>query len=226
MERNSSEISRVQEDFLKTTYLLGTEGKPATNSEIASTMDVSPAAVSGMAKRLGETGLLVYHRYQDIELTRRGKMIALEILRHHRLLELFFTETLNVPWELVHALADKMEHDLDEVLADAIDNHLQSPSVDPHGDPIPAKDGTIPEMTTMRLVEQPLQRWNKVARVLTQDKDKLFYLGSIGLRPTAKVAVQEKMPFNGPLRLLIEDVETIIGYEMARVILVSSTELA
>ena len=119
-----------------------------------------------------------------------------------------------------------MEHDLDEVLADAIDNHLQSPSVDPHGDPIPAKDGTIPEMTTMRLVEQPLQRWNKVARVLTQDKDKLFYLGSIGLRPTAKVAVQEKMPFNGPLRLLIEDVETIIGYEMARVILVSSTELA
>ncbi len=226
MEKDTTEVSRAQEDFLKTTYLIRSEGKPATNSEIASAMDMSPAAVSGMAKRLGEAGLLVYHKYRDIELTPKGIVIALEILRHHRLLELFFTETLNVPWELVHALADKMEHDLDEVLADAIDTHLHSPSIDPHGDPIPTKDGIMPDMTTVRLVEQPLQRWSEVARVLTQDKDKLFYLGSIGLRPRAKVAVQEKMPFNGPLRLLINDVETIVGYEIARMILVSSAEVS
>ncbi len=226
LEGNNTVMSRAQEDFLKTTYLLRSEGKPATNSEIASAMDMSPAAVSGMAKRLGEAELLVYHKYQNIDLTRKGTVIALEILRHHRLLELFFTETLNVPWELVHAFADKMEHDLDEFLADAIDTHLDSPSVDPHGDPIPNKDGTMPDLATMRLVEQPLQRWCEVARVLTQDREKLLYLGSIGLRPRAKVTVQEKMPFNGPLRLLIEDAETIIGYEIARLILVSSTERA
>ncbi len=218
----TADVTRAQEDFLKITYQFQSEGKPVTNSEIAAAMDLTPAAISGMAKRLGDLGLLVYHKYQDLELTPRGQLIALEVLRHHRLLELFLTETLNMPWELVHAIADRLEHVLDEVLEDAIDDHLQNPSIDPHGDPIPAKDGTMPWISTALLVEQPLCMEHEVARVLTQEEEKLSYLGHIGLRPRAKVSVQEKMPFDGPLRLLVNGVETVIGHDIARMIVVAN----
>ncbi len=223
---DKADVTRAQEDFLKIAYQLQSEGKPVTNSEIASAMDLTPAAISGMAKRLGDLGLLVYHKYQDLELTPRGQLIALEVLRHHRLLELFLTETLNLPWELVHAIADRLEHVLDEVLEDAIDVHLHNPSIDPHGDPIPAKDGTVPRTSTAMLLEQPLQKERVVARVLTQEEDKLSYLGRIGLRPRAKVSIQEKLPFDGPLRLLINGVETVIGHDIARMIVVSNPENA
>ncbi len=222
MVSQTVEVTRAQEDFLKSAFQLQSEGKPVTNSEIASAMGLTPAAISGMAKRLGELGLLIYHKYQDLELTPRGQLIALEVLRHHRLLELFLTETLNMPWEVVHKIADRLEHVLDEVLEDAIDAHLHSPSVDPHGDPIPAKDGTMPWTSKALLVEQPLQKEREVTRVLTQEEEKLSYLGSIGLRPQAKVSVQEKMPFDGPLRLLINGVDTVIGHDIACMIIVSN----
>ncbi len=221
MTETRAEVTQTQEDFLKTAFLLQSEGKPVTNSEIAAAMDLTPAAISSMAKRLGDRGLLVYHRYQDLTLTPRGHLIALEVLRHHRLLELFLTETLNMPWEVVHAIADRLEHVLDEVLEDAIDAHLDSPSVDPHGDPIPAKDGTMPDTSTALLVEQPLRQEHEVVRVLTQEEDKLSYLGRIGLRPRAKVSVQEKLPFDGPLRLRVNGEETIVGHEIARIIIVA-----
>ncbi len=213
--------SRVQEDFLKTAYLLASEGKEATNSEIASAMAVSPAAASAMAKRLGEQDLLVYHRYQEIELTKRGRMIALEMLRHHRLLELFLTETLNIPWELVHQIADKFEHDMDEVLEDAIDALLQGPSIDPHGDPIPSKEGVMPVASTQRLVELPDRTTRSVTRVLTQDKEMLAYLGSINLRPHTRITILERKPLNGPVRLQLDNTEDLVSYEVASLIMVS-----
>jgi len=216
--------SRVQEDFLKVAYLLASEGKAATNSEIAGAMEISPAAASAMAKRLGEQGLLVYHRYQEIALTEQGRTIALEMLRHHRLLELFLTETLNIPWELVHQIADKFEHDLDEVLEDAIDSFLQGPSTDPHGDPIPSKDGIVPAASTQLLVELPEQTTRSVTRVLTQDREMLAYLGSIDLRPHTRVTILERKPLNGPMRLRLNDKEDLISYEVACLIVVSEEE--
>lgn len=219
------EVSRAQEDFLKTTYLLRSAGRPTTNSRIAQAMDISPAAASGMAQRLGKMGLLTYLKYQEIRLTDKGRMVALEILRHHRLLELFFTETLDVPWELVHQIADKFEHDLDEVLEDAIDAYLQSPSVDPHGDPIPGKDGTMPVISSQLLGDLPVQRPRLVTRVMTQEQEKLAYLGSIGLRPQARIAILEKKPLNGPIRVLINDEENVISHEIAHLIVVSETDL-
>jgi len=216
--------SRVQEDCLNVAYLLASEGKAATNSEIAGAMEISPAAASAMAKRLGEQGLLVYHRYQEIALTEQGRMIALEMLRHHRLLELFLTETLNIPWELVHQIADKFEHDLDEVLEDAIDSFLQGPSTDPHGDPIPSKDGIVPAASTQLLVELPEQTTRSVTRVRTQDREMLEYLGSIGLRPHTRVTILERKPLNGPMRLRLNDKEDLISYEVACLIVVSEEE--
>ncbi len=223
---NGPKASRVQEDFLKATYLLASGGKEATNSEIAGAMEVSPAAASAMAKRLGEQGLLIYHRYQDIELTERGRMIALEMLRHHRLLELFLTESLNIPWELVHQIADNFEHDLDEVLEDAIDTYLEGPSTDPHGDPIPSKEGIMPPASTNLLVELPEGTPRVVTRVLTQDRELLAYLGSISLRPQTQVTILERKPFNGPLRLLLNDSEDLISHEVACLIVVSEEDVA
>lgn len=220
----SQKASRVQEDFLKATYLLASEGKEATNSEIAEAMNVSPAAASAMAKRLGEQGLLTYHKYQEIELTDRGCMIALEMLRHHRLLELFFTETLKIPWELVHQIADKFEHDLDEVLEDAIDSFLQGPSADPHGDPIPSKEGIMPTASTQLLVELPERITRTVTRVLTQEKEMLAYLGSIDLRPQTRVTILERKPLRGPMRLQLNDSEDLISHEVARLIVVSEED--
>lgn len=218
------DVSRAQEDFLKTAYLLNSAGKPATNSEIAKAMRVSPAAATGMAKRLGDLGLLTYLKYQEILLTDKGQVIALEILRHHRLLELFFTETLNLPWEVVHQIADKFEHDLDEVLEDAIDSLLDSPSIDPHGDPIPSKSGAMPATSTQRLADLPARTPRLVTRVMTQEEELLAYLGSIGLRPQARVMITERKPFNGPLRLQINDEENLIGQEIANLIVVSETD--
>ncbi len=221
---SKAKASRVQEDFLKAAYLLTSEGKAATNSEIAAAMDVSPAAASAMAKRLGAHDLLVYHRYQEIELTERGRMIALEMLRHHRLLELFLTETLAIPWELVHQIADKFEHDLDEVLEDAIDAFLHGPSTDPHGDPIPSKDGIMPATSTQLLVALPQHTPRTVTRVLTQDREMLAYLGSIDLRPQTRVTILERKPLNGPLRLQLNDREDLVSHEVACLIVVSEED--
>lgn len=216
--------SSVQEDFLKATYLFASEGKEATNSEIAGAMDVSPAAASAMAKRLGEQGLLIYHKYREIELTSQGRMIALEMLRHHRLLELFLTETLKIPWELVHQIAEKFEHDLDEGLEDAIDSFLEGPSTDPHGDPIPSKEGFMPSASTQLLVDLPDRTTRIVTRVLTQKKEMLAYLGSINLRPKTQVTILERKPLNGPQRLKLNDSEDLISHEVASLIVVSEED--
>lgn len=218
MKHDERYVSRAQEDFLKTTYLLLSLGKPAKNSEIAQALDISSAAVSIMSKRLSELDMIVYRKYQEVELTEKGRMVALEILRHHRLLELFFTETLNLPWDVVHRMADRMEHDLDEMLEDAIDAFLDSPRVDCHGDPIPAKDGTVTVIPSIRLTEIPIDTTRRVTRVLTQEPERLAYLGNLGLYPRTAVTVVEKQPFNGPLRILIDDAETIIGYEIASLV--------
>lgn len=216
--------SRVQEDFLKAAFLLANAGKEVTNSAIASSMDISPAAASSTARRLGEQGLIAYRKYQDLELTERGRAVAIEVLRHHRLLELFLTETLHIPWELVHQMADRFEHDLDEVLADAIDSHLNGPVADPHGDPIPSKDGVMPESSNELLTNLPENTPRAVTRVLTQDQEMLSYLGSIELRPHSRVAVLERKPHNGPLRLRINDAEDFISEEVASLIVVSEED--
>lgn len=218
------DVSRAQEDFLKTAYLLRSAGTPVTNSELAQAMGVTPAAVSGHSRRLGEMGLLTYERYQEVELTARGQLIALEVLRHHRLLELFFTETLNLPWQVVHQIAEKFEHDLDEVLEDAIDNLLNSPQVDPHGDPIPDKQGRMPVVSGQLLSEVPERACRRVVRVLSQESDVLTWLGEIGLRPGTPIVVKEKLPFDGPVRLDVNGRDAVIGHDLAQRLLVSGTD--
>ena len=136
-------ITPAHEDYLKAIYMLSSGGEEVTNSALANHLGVAPASATNMVKKLADLGLVTYERYQNIALTAGGERVALEVLRHHRLLELYLHDKLNLPWDQVHAEAERLEHVLSEALEDAMAAALGDPTVDPHGDPIPTKDGRV-----------------------------------------------------------------------------------
>src|SRR6476469_2759602 len=140
---NEKTLTPAHEDYLKAIYLLRAKGDEVNNSALAHHLDVSPASATNMVKKLAELALVEYEPYQSVTLTENGERVALEVLRHHRLLELYLHEKLNLPWDQVHAEAEKLEHVISEALEDAIAVALGNPMVDPHGDPIPTKKGQI-----------------------------------------------------------------------------------
>src|SRR5215212_4124336 len=146
-------LTSAHEDYLKAIYLLRAKGGEVNNSALAHHLDVSPASATNMVKKLAELALVEYEPYQSVALTENGERVALEVLRHHRLLELYLHQKLKLPWDQVHAEAEKLEHVISEVLEDAIARALDNPTVDPHGDPIPSKDGTIEKVAGAPLSE-------------------------------------------------------------------------
>ncbi|MEZ4769969.1 MAG: metal-dependent transcriptional regulator [Caldilineales bacterium] len=221
----NQDITRAHQDYLKTIYLLQSRGQTANNSAIAQALGVSPASATNMVKRLAEAGLIAYAPYQGVDLTPEGLRIALKVVRRHRLVELLLHEILEMPWDLVHSEAERIEHAVSEEVEDAIARKLGNPSVDPHGDPIPSKDGTL----AVRAAERPLSELltgetASVARVLSQDGDRLRYLGSMGLYPGTQVTVLEQSPFDGPLVIEVNGQQRILAYAMARSVGVSSSQ--
>ncbi|MCB9152429.1 MAG: metal-dependent transcriptional regulator [Caldilineae bacterium] len=221
----NQDITRAHQDYLKTIYLLQSRGETANNSAIAQTLGVSPASATNMVKRLAEAGLIAYAPYQGVDLTPEGLRIALKVVRRHRLVELLLHEILEMPWDLVHSEAERIEHAVSDEVEDAIARKLGNPSVDPHGDPIPSKDGTL----AVRAAERPLSELltgetASVARVLSQDGDRLRYLGSMGLYPGTQVTVLEQSPFDGPLVIEVNGQQRILAYAMARSVGVSSSQ--
>jgi DtxR family Mn-dependent transcriptional regulator len=174
-----------------------------------------------MVKRLSKMGLVDYESYKGASLTSSGKKIALEIVRHHRLLELYLLEVMGYSWDEVHEEAEKLEHHISERFEDKIAKLLDDPTHDPHGDPIPTKDGLMPEMDAEPLIDAEANHEYIVNRVKDQDPELLRYLEKIGLLPGVKVTIKEKAPFNGPITLLIEDTEQAIGNDVARNIFVA-----
>src|SRR5512136_1485163 len=146
-------LSPPVEDYLKTVYLLRERSGAASTTAIAAALAVTPASVTGMIKKLAEMKLVRHAPYQGVELTRSGEKIALEIVRHHRLLELFLIEALGYTWDEVHAEADALEHVISEEFEERMAARLGNPLVDPHGDPIPAKDGTIVAVKQQSLLD-------------------------------------------------------------------------
>jgi len=208
------------EDYLKTIYLVETERGQVTTVAVAERMEVSAPSVTGMLKKLAELKLVKHEPYHGVELTAAGRKIALEIIRHHRLLELYLAEALGYSWDKVHAEAEKLEHHISEEFEDKIAALLGNPITDPHGDPIPAKDGTLPEQTTARLADSKAGDSVIVSRVTAQDAGQLNYLGSLGIRPDATIIVVDKAPFDGPIHLRIGSVEHHVGLNLARQIFI------
>lgn len=213
-------ITPAHEDYLKAVYMLANSGIEVSNSALANHLGVTPASATNMVKKLAELGLLTYEPYQDITLTDSGRKVALEVLRHHRLLELYLHDKLNLSWDQVHAEAEKLEHVLSETLEDAMAAALGNPTIDPHGDPIPSKDGYIEDVGGILLSEGDLNIPYRILRVLVQDSERLIYLGTLGLYPNAKVTVLSRAPFSGPLLIDVEGEHHALAYDMAEYLVV------
>lgn len=208
-------LSQAVEDYLKTIYKLDTDEKGASTTRIAESLDVSSASATNMIKRLSKMGLVDYQSYKGASLTSSGRKIALEIIRHHRLLELYLLEVMGYSWDEVHDEAEKLEHHISEQFEDKIAELLDNPTHDPHGDPIPTKDGIMPEMEDDSLIHAEEGHQYIVSRVKNQDPELLRYLEKIGLLPGARLTIKEKGPFKGPIILQVEENEQVLGHEVA-----------
>jgi len=208
-------LSQSVEDYLKVIYVLESEGSGATTNNIAEMMEVSSASVTNMLKRLAGLNLIEHKSYKGAKLTEAGRKIALEILRHHRLLELYLKEIMGYGWDEVHEEAEKLEHHISEQFEDKIAELLNHPTHDPHGDPIPTKDGVVPEMASLPLAEAELEHPYIIGRVKDQDQELLRYLEKIGVIPGVKIKILEKAPVDGPIRVYLEDEEKTVGFNIA-----------
>lgn len=217
-------ISQAMEDYLKAIYKLEQSVSPVPTSALAEQLNFSPASVTNMCKKLAEMHLLNYEPYQGVTFTEAGQKLALEIIRHHRLLELYLAEALKVPWDKVHEEAEKLEHVISEDLEERMAIALGNPQFDPHGAPIPSRAGTV-----IRLPSEPLSLIKAghnlvVIEVDDADPELLRYLGKIGLYPGTKFTLHERAPFDGPLTLQIGEQRQSIGHQAAKAVLVAVDE--
>ena len=217
-------FSQQIEDYLKTIYLLQQRTGGATTNGIAEALAIRPASVTGMLKKLTELNLTRHAPYQGVTLTKPGEKVALEVVRHHRLLELFLVETLGYAWDEVHIEADRLEHAISEDFEERMAARLGNPTVDPHGDPIPARDGSVNAEEQLRLVDLPTGRSAHITRVSDAHPDMLRYAAGLGLRPQARLTLLDAEPFGGSLRVRVGRTEHAIGRELAQHIFVTLQE--
>ena len=205
--------SAVQ-DYLKAIHQLGGSRRGVSTSALAERLGVSPASVSGMLKRLDEQGLVSHKRYQGVKLTRRGTREAVEMIRHHRLLELYLANVVGMPWDKVHAEADALEHVISEELESRLDELLGFPTTDPHGHPIPSASLELDDDDHPSLAEVDPGEYI-VRSVEDRDSDLLRHLDGLGLRPGARVLVEERIPYRGGVRICVGSSEHVVGADAA-----------
>jgi DtxR family Mn-dependent transcriptional regulator len=209
--------SPAVQDYAKAIYALERRDRDAVSTNaLADRLGVTPASASGMVKRLGELGLVEHQPYRGVSLTEDGQRVALEVIRHHRLLELYLVETLGVPWDRVHQEAEVLEHVLSEELEELIAAKLGDPTHDPHGDPIPTRELTIEEGATLSLQALEVGARGTFARVSDSDPEMLRFLAGRGIAPGDHLEVVDKQPFDGPLFVRIGDRMQVLGGALAR----------
>ena len=210
-------LSPSVQDYAKAVYALETRGGSAVSTnDLAARLGVTPASVSGMVRKLTEVGIVEHEPYHGVRLTGEGRRVALEVLRHHRLLELFLAQELGMSWDRVHAEAEVLEHVLSEELETLIAARLGDPSVDPHGDPIPTPEFEIDERSTSSLDELPVGAAGRFVRVSDSDPEMLRYLAEHGIALDARLEVVDRQPFGGPVFVRFGEREHPIGGELAR----------
>jgi DtxR family Mn-dependent transcriptional regulator len=210
-------VSAAIEDYAKAIYALQERGVASVSTNaLAERMRVSAASASAMVKRLGELGLVEHRPYRGVTLTLSGRRIALEVMRHHRLLELYLVRTLGVPWDRVHEEAEVLEHVLSEQLEELIAAKLGHPTRDPHGDPIPSAELEL-EITPTRSLQslEPGMR-GRLTRVSDSDPEMLRFLAERGIGPGDELEVIDKQPFDGPLFVRFADHVHVLGGQLAQ----------
>jgi DtxR family transcriptional regulator, Mn-dependent transcriptional regulator len=209
-------LSAAVQDYAKAIYEIESRQGVASTTALADRLAVRPASVSGMLKKLDALGLVAHERYRGVRLTEAGRKVALEVLRHHRLLELYLAEGLGMSWDAVHAEAEVLEHVLSEELEEVIAAKLGNPTLDPHGDPIPSRDLTVADVRSRSLYSlEPGERGTFV-RVSDSDSDMLRFLEARGIAPGASLELLEKQPFDGPLFVRFGSEVQVLGATLAR----------
>ncbi len=205
------------QDYVKAVYSLGrrTEGPVKTNA-LAERLGLTPASASAMLRKLDELGLVTLTPYHGAQLTEDGTRLALEVIRHHRLIELFLAEQLGMSWDRVHQEAEVLEHWLSEELEAAIAEKLGQPTVDPHGDPIPTVELEIDEGSTVSLESLGPGQRGIFVRVSDSDPEMLRFLAGQGIAPGERLEVIEKQPFDGPVFLRFAGDDVVLGSRLAR----------
>ncbi len=208
-------LSDAVQDYLREIYKLRNEAGRVKTSTLAQRMGVAPPSATAMVKRLAKLGLVEHELYRGVRLTAAGERVALEVIRHHRLLELYLAEAFELGLDAVHAEADRLEHALSERLERHIDEALGSPMHDPHGDPIPDVKLRIVQASSIRLSELTAGTQGNVVRVPDDDVELLRYLESVGLVPGARVELVRAEPLRGPITVRANDLQTAITRELA-----------
>jgi len=217
-------LTRSVEDYLKAIYRLSPEGQPASTRDIAQLLELSAPSVSGMIKRLSEQGLLEHEPYKGVQLTPDGRRAALRIVRRHRLIEAYLVAFLGYSWDTVHDEAERLEHAVSDTLIERMAEALGNPGADPHGDPIPAADGSVSEIAGVPLADVPPGETVELRRVDAHHPDRLRYLASMGLRPGAVVTVVDHQPFRGPIALRVGADERVIAHELGEALMCTPLE--
>jgi DtxR family transcriptional regulator, Mn-dependent transcriptional regulator len=212
------ELTDAIQDYLKEIYKLEAAGLRATTSALAERLEVAPPSVTSMLKKLATLGLVEHRRYHGATLTKAGERVALEVIRHHRLIEQYLVKTLGLPIDAVHAEADRLEHALSEELEAHIDRTLGFPTSDPHGDPIPGPDLKIVRTEAMPLSALEVGAKATVSRVPDGDGELLRYLSRLKLTPGAALEVRESAPFGGPVTVRVGKADHAISRELAALI--------
>ena len=222
----SPPLTRSVEDYLKAIYHLSSQGGFATTSDIAAMLEVAPPSVSGMMKRLSETGLIEHVPYRGVQLTHQGRHAALQMIRRHRILEVYLTQQLGYDWGDVHAEAERLEHAVSEQLIDRMAGALGDPRYDPHGAPIPTAAGEIEEAELVTLADAAVGATLLLRQVGGGDENpaRLRYLAEQGLTPGTRMTVVDRQPFNGPITVRIGGQTRVVGQELALLLLCRPTD--
>src|SRR5918996_2758756 len=214
MRRYAAEIYRLQQDHEQVSLSL-----------LSSHVEASSQAISTMVKRLNKNGYLVHEPYRGVRLTPAGEKIAMPALRRHRLTEVFLVKVMNYDWASAHELSDVFERGVNDEIEDRMDELAGHPTRCPHGEPIPSKDGVMPKVVDMPLVDVPSGSDCVVSRVRTHNMEELHYIAELGLVPGTPFHLLSCAPFKGPLRLQMKPQDHIIGYELSQSIWVEVNKL-
>ncbi|MDH4102035.1 MAG: metal-dependent transcriptional regulator [Thermoleophilia bacterium] len=223
MSTQAADLTVAVQDYLKAIYALESAGERVTTSALAARMGVSAPSTTAMTKRLAELGLVERAPYRGVSLTEEGRLGALEVLRHHRLLERYLVDRLGLSLDQVHVEADRLEHALSEELEAKIDAELGYPTHDPHGDPIPDRELRVSESGRRTLCDFEVGNRATVSRVPDADPELLRYLSELGLVPGAEVALVSFAPFGGPVTVQTTAGDHTISRELADRISASSS---
>lgn len=216
--------SESVENFVKAVYKLQQESERVSTNALKDELSITAPSVTDMARRLVDEELVDYQKYRGVRLTQKGTIMALQILRRHRMIELYLVRELGYEIHEVHDEAEQLEHAVSDRFIAAIAEKLDHPIFDPHGDPIPSEEGLVHQRELLPLSEIPLATPARVARYIAADSNMLQYTLDRGLELNALVEIVQRDPFNGPITLRLHDAESIIGHQVAKHVLVELME--